>query len=256
MLWPPASKFGPSSECSYNSRNLEAATFEDQTMPIPTFGLSAFLKIICLNPKPQRRELRERFSPRKGPGYDFHRKMRSLARKIILSPTEFSDTLDQAQMITRAPERASAITALEKIHEWRKHVRGSIIEMGDVTYRSPLSLFQVRYVSDFGIERDGKITPIHIWNTKNPKLMPALVRGALSLFPSEFAKQGIIMHDIAVLSLRDDRLYRLGEVSDAAALGAGIVMYLDNLIQRDISEPNTGIQLPSRPTRRIPPTLG
>jgi hypothetical protein len=59
---------------------------------MPSFGISAFLRIVHMNPRPQRSELRRRFTPREG-GYDFHSSLRRLAHRLLVEGESFENVL-------------------------------------------------------------------------------------------------------------------------------------------------------------------
>jgi len=74
---------------------------------MPTFGLSAFLKLICLNERPGRTQMRARLSPSTG-GYDFHRSLRLRAHRYLVDGQSMEDIVASIAEIVRAPEQASA----------------------------------------------------------------------------------------------------------------------------------------------------
>lgn len=85
---------------------------------MPTFGTSAYLKLISLNPKPQRSELKKRFSPSDSP-YDFHRSLRRHANRLLAKGEKIEDVLASVSRIKKLPERTSVQSGLATLLNWR-----------------------------------------------------------------------------------------------------------------------------------------
>jgi hypothetical protein len=198
---------------------------------MPTFGFSAFLKLLCLNDRPSRTELRARLLPSEG-GYDFHRSLRQRAHRYLVDGEPMEDVAASIRDIARTPEQNSARVGLERLETWRRDNPGAIVPYGPATYESPAGLFKVTFTADFGLRigRDG--VAVHLWNTLRPPLSPRMVFAALSLFPAVYAERGHAPDDLAVLSLREPRLYRLSEAGPFAAFGSGLATRVEELFRR------------------------
>lgn len=201
---------------------------------MPTFGLSAFLKLICLNERPGRTQMRARLSPSTG-GYDFHRSLRLRAHRYLIDGEAMQDIVASISDIARAPEQASARVGLQRLEEWRSAHPGAIVPFAPVIYESPAGLFRVNFTADFGVRIGREAVAVHLWNTATPELSARLVYATLSLFAPVYAATDNPPEDIAVLSLREPRLYRLSEAGRYAGLGASLADRIEEML-RDVSQ--------------------
>ena len=201
---------------------------------MPTFGFSAFLKLICLNERPGRSQMRTRLSPSTG-GYDFHRSLRLRAHRYLIDGTPMEDVAASITEIVRAPEQQSARVGLERLEQWRREHPGTIVPFAPVTYESPAGLYRVVFTPDFGVRIGRATVAVHLWNTARPALTPRMVYAALSLFASLYAATDYPPDDIAVLSLREPRLYRLSEAGRFAGLGVSLAGRIEDML-RDVSD--------------------
>ena len=216
---------------------------------MPNFGFSAFLKLVCLNERPSRTEVRSRLRGGSG-GYDFHKSLRQRAHRYLGLAQPFDVVFASVDEITRTPERRSASEGLTRLHAWRDRHPGPILGVPPATYESPVGLFKVTFTPDFGIIRGGAAVAVHVWNTGRPTLDARMVYAALSLFSAPYAEQRQPPDDLAVLSLPDMRLYRLSEAGRSATLGASLAGRVEDLIrqaQRELGLP----PLPERPRPRL-----
>lgn len=220
---------------------------------MPTFGFSAYLKLICLNSKPQRREVRGRLTPGDGGGYDFHRSLRLLAHRYLLGKEDAAELIRSVLSIVKDAERNSARSGLERLFAWVEQNPGSFFDVPPATFKSPGGVFNVQFLPDFGAVIGGKRTAVHIWNTKAPDLAPHFCHGALALFPKIYAGQEGAPEDLAVLSLRDGRLYRLSEAGDVAGFGLSVAMAIENLFQREARDLGLIINPPKHDPHAPPP---
>lgn len=202
---------------------------------MPTFGLSAFLKLICLNERPGRTQMRARLTPSAGGGYDFHRSLRLRAHRYLVDGEPMEDIMASVTQIARAPEQASARLGLHRLEEWRLANPGAIIPYTPVTYESPSQLFKVTFTADFGVRIGSDGVAVHLWNTAFPSLSPRMVYAALSLFERPYSAAHNPPDDLAVLSLREPRLYRLSDAGRFAGLGASLAARIEDMM-RDISD--------------------
>lgn len=215
---------------------------------MPTLGFSYLLKLLCLNEKPQRTEIRKRFMP-SGDGYDFHRSLRRLARKLLAEGVPLADLLILADKIKSERERNSLKAALNQLNLWRASHPGPLLTFAPVVFQSPGKLFKIRFEPDFGLAIDGRATAIHIWNTKRPPLVQRMVFAALSWLPEHYEAADRRPDDFAVLSLRDGSLTRLSASREAHAIGPGVLSLLEQLFERVRGE----ITPPKAPEDRPPP---
>lgn len=184
---------------------------------MPTFGFSAYLKLISLNERPRDTAIRGRVSP-KGGGYDFHRSMKRAATRLLVECAPLEDVLDTLAAIKQAPERLSATQALKRLADWRSANSGQLISYKPMTYEHGSGLFKVTFTPDFGIRLGRAGTAVHLWNNTAPALSARTVYSALALFPELYEGDGT-PDDFALLSLRDSELFRLTEAGRHAGLG-------------------------------------
>jgi hypothetical protein len=201
---------------------------------MPTFGLSAFLKLICLNDRPGRTQMRARLSPSTG-GYDFHRSLRLRVHRYLVEGEPIENIIASIGEIARTPEQASARVGLQRLEEWRRAHPGAIIPFAPVTYESPSGLFKVNFTANFGVQIGRDAVAVHLWNTATPELSPRMVYATLSLFAPVYAATDKPPDDIAVLSLREPRLYRFSEAGRYAGLGASLANRIEEML-RDVSQ--------------------
>jgi hypothetical protein len=165
---------------------------------MPSFGISAFLRIVHMNPRPQRSELRRRFTPREG-GYDFHSSLRRLAHRLLVEGESFENVLTATAAIAQEPERRSAQTGLRQLIAWRTVNLGPVLRFEPATVQSPGDTFRVTFTPNFGLMIEGQSVAVHVWNTTLPRLEPRLVRAVLSLFVNTYRSSGTPPEDLAVL---------------------------------------------------------
>ncbi|TIO47143.1 MAG: hypothetical protein E5X80_33905 [Mesorhizobium sp.] len=215
---------------------------------MPSFGISALLRIIHMNDRPQRTELRRRFTPREG-GYDFHASLRRFCQRLMAGEP-LNVLLAATSTISQGPERRSAQLGLQQLAVWRDQNPGVVMEFSPVTVRSPGETFSVTFTPNFGLQDEGRSLAIHVWNTATPRLDPRLVRAVLSSVQPAYRAVDNGPDDIAVLCLRTMRLIRLGDASDVAELGRLIFAGIDGIFQ----EMAAALREP-RPTPEDRPTL-
>jgi hypothetical protein len=220
---------------------------------MPTFGFSAFLKLICLNDRPQRTQLRQRLQAGGG-GYDFHRSLRLRAQRFLVDGESMKDVAGSIREIVRAPEQNSARIGLERLEIWRRANPGAVIPFAPVTYESPARLFKVIFAPDFGVCLDRHTVAVHVWNTAWPDLSARMVYAALSLFlPIYFAGEGV-PDDLAVLSLPEQRLYRLSDADRHAEIGVTLATRIENLLREVGDDIGLSRAEENRGRRRGPPS--
>lgn len=193
---------------------------------MPSFGFSAFLKLLSLTDRRQLSELRKRLAPSDG-GYDFHRGSRLLANRYLGRGEALADLLAEADGFANPAEARSARAAMEYLSEWRVEFPGALTAFDAATYESPDGQFKVRFTPDFGINIEGQTVAVHIWKTLRPDLDARMTYAAMALFPPAYARYANAPNDLAVLSVLTGRLYRLSDVPDHSLLASRVVAALD-----------------------------
>lgn len=234
-----------------NRNNLRLS---NQRCIVPTFGFSAFLKMLSLNPRPQRTEMRNRLLPSSGSGYDFHRQFRALAHRYLSEGEDLGSLIAETELYGNAAEGRQAREALEFLEEWRVGQPGRLYAFEPRTWSSPSDVFKVKYTADFGIEIDGVRVAVHIWKTQKPPLDPRMTYAALSLISEQYSGARDEPEDFAVLSVLDGRLYRLSDAPDQSVLANRVATFIEGLIA-DIME-EIAHRNPSRPADEQPNQRG
>lgn len=220
---------------------------------MPTFGFSAFLKLISLNPRPQRALIRQRLIASQSGGYDFHRSLKLRANRYLVDGIPLADVLSSVEEIRRAAERRSAKAGLEKLGAWRNENAGQILSFEPILFESPAKNFKVQYLPNFGVQLSGQTVATHIWNTANPNLDSRMVYAALSLFPPLYADREDRPDDLAVLSLPNSQFYRLSEAGDQTEFGRRLIRRLDDSFEEIRREPEKPTAPPK--DRPAPPPI-
>ena len=166
-----------------------------------TFGTSAYLKLLALNPQPRDTEIRKRFAST-GNGYDFHKAMRHISTDYASRSIDWRTAEARLKAIKQLPERNSATSATNALANWVGGRRIRPIKGLEISSPSPNDVFKVRFSPDFEIDIDGVTTQVHIWNTAKPALKLREAIGTLGLFLS-----GRSPRTIGVLSLRSGELF-------------------------------------------------
>ena len=197
---------------------------------MPSFGFSAFLKLLSLSDRRQLSELRSRLAPSDS-GYDFHRGFRLLAARYLGRGEDLAALLKEADAFRNEAEARSARAALEYLSRWRLDFPGALSTVPPQAFESPNKQFKVRYTPDFGIDIDGQVVAVHIWKTLRPDLDARMTYAALSLFPALYTGNANAPDDVAVLSVLNGRLYRLSDVPDQSLLASRVVGALDTRME-------------------------
>lgn len=205
------------------------------------FGISAFLKLVCLNSRPQRTELRKRLLS-SGSGYDYHRSLRLRVHRLLVDGEPRASISASIDEIASKSERKSVRSGLEQLANWRTAHRGEIIGYKAVTYESASGLFKVTYTADFGIRMGDQGIAVHVWNTGDPPLLREMAYAVLGLFKLLYEDADDIPDDLAVLSLPDLQFYRLSEAGAHAGVGVALVRRVENVMRELIDE----LELPGR----------
>lgn len=195
------------------------------------FGFSAFLKMLSLNDRPQRTEMRNRLRPSSGTGYDFHRQFRLLAHRYLGGGEALEQLLVETHGWGNGAEGRAAREALEFLEDWRAHTLGTLFNFEPRVWENSSRAFAVKYTPDFGIEIDGVRVAVHIWKTQHPPLDARMTYVALSLFADLYLDDPAGPQDVAVLSVIDGHLYRLSEVADQSVLAERVMAAIENLIE-------------------------
>lgn len=215
---------------------------------MPTFGFSAYLKLVSLNERPRGTAIRGRVAGGGG-GYDFHRSMKRAAGQFLGGSVSLEELKASMAAIKRPSERLSATTALTRLAEWRADNPGELVSYPAATYSHASGLFKVNFTPDFGVRLGRLGTAVHIWNTAQPALSARTVYAALALFPDLFDELNL-PEDIALLSLREPQLFRLSEAGRYAGLAQSVA---DNVAEgfltafAELGLPSPAEHLPGRP---------
>lgn len=181
--------------------------------PIPTFGFSAFIGVLSLNERPQRTKIKNRISPNKKSGRDFHTPFRQAAHKLVLRGASLDEIVASMQNIKQDAKRTSAINGIKRLSGWQALQTRQAMEFGAAIYQSPNAVFRIRYEPDFGLDIDGRHTAIHIWNNK-AEINPTFTFAALTFLRNGYASLRGGPDDWAVLSTKDLTLYRHSETTE------------------------------------------
>jgi hypothetical protein len=154
-----------------------------------------------------------------------------LAHRYLGEEEVVEKLLSEAAAITKPAEAESAMAALEYLENWREENGGVLYSFSPRTYDSPSGRFSVRYAPDFGVEIDGARVAVHIWNTKRPDLDARMTYAALALIADLYDDEAGGAPDVAVLSVPDNRLYRLSDVPDQSILAARVTAAFDLLVE-------------------------
>jgi len=204
---------------------------------IPTFGFSAFLRIICSNEKPKRRAIVDRHRPSKEGGYDYHRNLRNSIKKLAVGSHDLKEILAEVAKITKSSERRSTKRGVVSFLRWIKVNGGSISFCDPVFIDSPSGLFKIRFDANCVVEINGRRTAIHVWNTQKPKLSRKEVLAALALVRRNVVTKVDTADDFAVLSLQDGNLYKWSDSPKSHdSLADSILLQLDQLCSLARSE--------------------
>jgi hypothetical protein len=194
------------------------------------FGFSAFLKLIHLNERPKRTELRKRLRGQPGRGYDYHRSLRILSKRLMVEKVSLAEVLIDAEDIKKPAERSSAKSGVKMLDEWRKLGVADAAAAEQITVESPSGRYRVNYRPDFRANIAGVTTLVHVWNTMRPDLDSRLVCAALAPFLDDAQEQGV--QALAVLSLRDGELYTLRAKEPHMALATLVFASIERLIEQ------------------------
>lgn len=210
------------------------------------FGFSAYLKLLALNPKPRRSELIKRVLPSDNSPYDFHKRMRHIAKRFILEPgpkdiTKRTHIKNAVNEITAIPERNSAESALKNLGKWAPKEENKFFKIDGGKYESAREIFSVKFTPEFGLTTDEGRYAVHLWNTQKPELNDRVVQAALSLFSSTLPK-GIVP---SVLCLQTGRFFILEETTETSTVGL--------LFSKTIEDTIIEIEKTSNPMERKDP---
>ncbi|RWN46448.1 MAG: hypothetical protein EOS03_14170 [Mesorhizobium sp.] len=210
-----------------------------------TFGTSAYLKLISLNSKPQRTELRKRLSPSNA-SYDFHRSLRLHSNRLLAKGESIENVLESVGRIAKLPERTSVQAGLATLLNWRASHPSKLFEVKSHIYASPTDVFKLNFSADFGTVIDGKRCAVHLWNTKKPPLSERLTVGVLSLMKQNYPE----LDNLVVLSLLDSQLFWSAEDVRYATIGHNLALRIEEVIlsvEDELRPPTTGRRTPPVP---------
>lgn len=219
---------------------------------MPTFGFSAYLKLLASNDRPQRSIIRTRLLP-SADGYDFHRSLRLRIQELMSGSHTAAEVMRSIDSIIKAPERESVREGLGRLLLWREQNPGEMFHVSPAMYESPNDVFKVNFTPNFGVRVAGRDMAVHVWNTKTADLSPRIVYSALSLFTHHYRAMGLPLNDIAVLSLRNSELYPLDINAESSFLGRAMAARIEAQFARvteELERPlEDGVTYPSSPPR-------
>lgn len=204
-----------------------------------TFGTSAYLKLLALNPQPRDSEIRKRIWPNDGSGYDFHKAMRRIATDFAGGIADWNTTKAKLKAIRKPEERKSATSAAFALKRWVADRPIRLTDSVEQKSASPNEMFSIRFTPDFEIDLDEVPTRVHIWNTKKPSIRIREAVGTLGHFVSEATPRSI-----AILSLRTGELFVPVDYSSSRELARILALDIEKRFTR-ISEEGAD----SRPRR-------
>lgn len=205
-----------------------------------TFGTSAYLKLLALNPRPRDTELRKRIWSPGYAGYDFHKAMRRIATEFSAEIADWPTTRAKLKAIKNPAERKSATPATFALMRWidRRPIRLINTER---KISSPNSVFSIKFSADFEIDIDGFPTQVHLWNTKTPAIRFREAIGVLGHFATEDTPRSV-----AILTLRTGELFLPSTYESARQLARTLALDVEERFIRISSEAD-------RATRKAPP---
>lgn len=202
---------------------------------IPTFGFSAFLKLLNLNAAPQRSEKRKRYKPSEE-GYDYHKSLRKRIQWLATGTHSMPAVLATLGQIRRKPERNSAERALKKFEEWRAAHPAALLPSIAIKMASPNGVYNVHFSADFVAELGQRQTAIHVWNTQL-KLSRNITLALLTQVASAWPLSQTRPQDFAVLSLQTGEIFRWSDaLHEHAELGSALLTHIERLCEIAASE--------------------
>ncbi|SCX27349.1 hypothetical protein [Agrobacterium rosae] len=203
----------------------------------PMFGFSAFLRMICLNEKPQKTAIFDRHRPSKEGGYDYHRSLRTSIQKLATGSHSLKEVLVEIAEITKPSERRSTKRGVVRFLRWIIANGNAVTFCDPIFIQSPLGFFKVRFDANCVVEINGRRTAVHVWNTQKPKLSEKEVMAALTLVRRSVDTKTDVIDDFAVLSLQDGRLYKWSDnPTHYSILADSILLQIDRLCSLARSE--------------------
>lgn len=197
---------------------------------MPTFGTSAYLKLLALNPQPKDTEIRNRLGERKR-GYDFHKAMRRIATECASGAASWGMTQERLKAIKTPAERQSATSAARALLRWVDGRAIRLLQDADQQVASPNGIYSVKFSPDFEIDLGGTVTRVHIWNTIRPAIKLREAIGTLGLFVPDDRPQSI-----GVLSLRTNELFLPVNVESSRELARVLALDVERRFARIATE--------------------
>jgi len=199
-----------------------------------SFGVSAFLKVASLNPKPRITELRKRIHPLEASDpYDFHRRLKLAAKKHFVEGLPFDELLETAEGIRQLPERKATLEGLRQLSRWLDSYPGlkTPYRPPSRVYESPRSVFKISFQPEFGLIGHGKNAAYQIWNTQKPELKLGAIYSTLALMADEFTELDDCPPDFGILSLREPKTYYHSDpIAGRYAAAESMVEWIEEII--------------------------
>ena len=201
-----------------------------QMIKPPSFGFSAFLKLLNIKDAPQKTEVRKRYKPSKG-GYDYHKNLRKRIQWLATGSYTMATVLATLDQIKKKPERNATERALRKFGGWRELNPQDLLPSLSMKMKSPNEAYNVIFTADFVVKLGSRQTAVHVWNTQcklSRDITLALLTQIASAWPISKARP----HDFAVLSLQTGEMYRWSEASrEHSELGLALLKHIDRLCE-------------------------
>lgn len=197
---------------------------------IPSFGFSAFLKLLNIKDAPQRSEIRKRYKPSEK-AYDYHKNLRKRVQWLATGSHTIQAVLATLHEITRMPERNSTERALKKFEEWRADHPQELLPATTMKMKSPNGVYNLTFTADFVVELGDRQTAVHVWNTQC-KLSKGITLALLTQVAFSWPKTKDRPHDFAVLSLQTGEIHKSSDASgDHAELGLALLKHVERLCE-------------------------
>lgn len=214
---------------------MRKAQKEMHMTKIPTFGFSAFLKVLHLKEAPQKAEIRKRYKP-SGIGYDYHKNLRKRIQWLATGTHSFIEVQSTLNQIKRKPERHSTERALKKFSDWRTANPQPLLPSRVIKISSPRNIYAFNFSADFVVEIGSRATAIHVWNTQVElarNITLALLTQVAESWPVDVSRPD----DFAVLSLQTGEIYRWSDSSkEHVDLGISMIRHIERVCETAVQD--------------------
>lgn len=193
-----------------------------------TFGTSAYLRLLLLNPRPMETAIKSRIIKSNKEGRDFHASLRSSVKRYIINPLEKEQIQKEFEDIKSEPERASAKQGFKKATSFLERPGTDIYSPESKIFEHPSGRFAVKFQPNFGVQINGKRLAVHLWNTKSPALTERGTKALLALFINQFDENEFPI----ILCLKTMRMFGAGVSSYDRTIAYAFAERVDALIEK------------------------